>query len=133
MSAPAETGINEDLLRRVLEHITAHPEEHDQNDWAARGPRCGTAMCLAGHAVVLGGHALAWRRAGPTYPMPGVREVASETTEGLEVSELAQELLGLRPWEADRLFFDAQSLAHLWRIASELTDGRVSRPAAVPS
>lgn len=133
MSAPAETGINEDLLRRVLEHITAHPDEHNQNDWAARGPACGTAMCLAGHAVVQGGYALAWRRAAPTYPVLGVREVASETTDGLDVSELAQELLGLTSWEAGRLFFDAESLDDLWRIASELTDGRVSRPAAVPS
>lgn len=49
---------NQDLILRVLEQITHHPETHDQKVWGFE-PYCGTAYCVAGHAVALSG--LEWR------------------------------------------------------------------------
>lgn len=42
--------LNIPLLRKTMEHIEAHPEEHDQMTWV-----CGTTMCFAGHAAVISG------------------------------------------------------------------------------
>jgi hypothetical protein len=46
---------NAALAYRVLDHIDAHPEQHDQNVWVEEGRDCGTAACLAGWAVLLSG------------------------------------------------------------------------------
>lgn len=42
--------LNVALLSKVMDHIEAHPEEHNQDEWAVSTP-CGTAFCFAGHAV----------------------------------------------------------------------------------
>ncbi len=43
------TALNAALAYRVLDHIEAHPETWDQENW------CGTAQCFAGWAVALSG------------------------------------------------------------------------------
>jgi len=40
------------LLRKVLDHIDAHPEEWRQGGWAIE-TECGTACCIAGFAVAM--------------------------------------------------------------------------------
>lgn len=40
------------LLRKVLDHIDAHPEEWRQSTYATVTD-CGTAHCIAGHAVAM--------------------------------------------------------------------------------
>lgn len=129
MTAPAETGVNEDLLRRVLEHVTAHPDEHNQAHWAVRSD-CGTAYCVAGHAVVMSGYAPDWSAAfGATATVAGVSTTGVVGTDQT-IGEVAADLLRLDvDGEGDhRLFHGSNDLADLWRIAAELTDGRVSRP-----
>lgn len=46
-----------ELAEKVLRHVTAHPELHDQRNWinnsAVSPNRCGTTACLAGWAVLL--------------------------------------------------------------------------------
>lgn len=130
MSAPATTGVNEDLLRRVLTYITEHPDEHDQGNWAVR-TECGTAYCLAGHTVVLSGHEVDW----PTAFGASATTVTTAGVAGTDqtIGELAATLLGLDFEDAageDGLFWGGHELRDLWRIAAELTDGRVSRPVA---
>jgi len=43
------TEINAPRLRKVLEHVTEHPEEYDQEYW------CGTTCCVAGHTTSMAG------------------------------------------------------------------------------
>lgn len=40
------------LLRKILDHIDAHPEEWSQANWFTP-TECGTAFCVAGHAVAM--------------------------------------------------------------------------------
>jgi len=43
--------MNVKLLRRIQKAISKEPEKYDQDAW------CGSECCLAGHAVILSGHA----------------------------------------------------------------------------
>lgn len=52
MTAPTP---NAELAYRVLDHIDAHPDQHDQGRWF-RKTACGTAGCFAGWTVALAGH-----------------------------------------------------------------------------
>lgn len=52
MTAPTP---NAELAYAVLDHIDAHPEQHDQSRWFQK-TTCGTTGCFAGWAVVLAGH-----------------------------------------------------------------------------
>jgi hypothetical protein len=49
MAAPNAT-----LAYRVLDHIDADPDRHDQNVWVERTD-CGTVACFAGWVVLLSG------------------------------------------------------------------------------
>jgi hypothetical protein len=60
MAAP-----NAELAYRVLDYVTAHPEQHDQGFYVSRldatnqpGPLCGTVACFAGWTCLLGGDVL---------------------------------------------------------------------------
>lgn len=57
-SSIEEPWPNLPLLRKVLDHIDAHPEEWHQRFWAINTTEtaCGTAYCIAGHAAVMTGH-----------------------------------------------------------------------------
>lgn len=112
---------NVPLLRKVLEHITAHPEEHNQFTWALQRPGCGTAFCVAGHAVVMSGRDVAWE---PPLRWGGAW-MAHETTDGRPIMEVAQELLGLGDCAAFRLFRGKNSLEDIWCIAEEITGGEI--------
>jgi hypothetical protein len=46
---------NAELAYRVLDYVTAHPEQHDQATWF-RQTGCGTVACFAGWTVALAGH-----------------------------------------------------------------------------
>lgn len=129
-------SIDIERLRDVLEHVTAHPDEHNQTVWAWRAdldialtkmiPHCGTAMCLAGHTVVLAGRKIDWATA--TRSGEAVRVV-----DGGRISDEARKLLGLAYDQAEALFDDGNSLADLWRIAGELTDGAIVSPVGEAS
>lgn len=127
MTAAATSGINEDLLRRVLEHITAHPEEHDQARWAVRTD-CGTAYCVAGHIVVMSGWQVDWSD-GMAIRTDEMTHTCGVVGTDKTIASVAAELLGVERGECDDgLFYGGNELDDLWRIAAELTDGRVSRP-----
>ncbi len=126
--------VNAVLLRQVLDHITAHPEQHDQAHFAIRTD-CGTAYCLAGHAVVLSGYRIAWEESLLNRHAFNAKLDDGSTA---EIPDLAAELLGLEPGPYDEewpdLFDGGNSRADLWRMASELTDGAIpAEPPAVQS
>lgn len=92
----AQRPYNVDLMVKIREQITKHPETHDQETWG-RKTECGTTHCIAGWTGALSGGELEWftgdyaailvliDRRGPEY--------------------FAQKALGLTLPEADKLFY----------------------------
>ena len=127
------------LLRKVLDHIEAHPEEHDQGWWATRrytetGQSCGTAYCLAGWTAVLDG----WTPIFDEFEnSEGVfeEEVTSyfrrTTTFGVaedSAGRIARKALGLTQGQGDDLFAGNNTREDLWHVAARLTDGAITVP-----
>jgi hypothetical protein len=112
--------INVAYLRKVLEYITANRSEWRQAYFACR-TSCGTAACLAGHAVLLAGHELRFDAQG----------FAWTTEENDSISTLATRLLGLDILQADRLFKGNNSLLDLWESAADFTNGEIEVPLDV--
>jgi hypothetical protein len=113
---------NTELLRKTLEHITAHPEEWDQTWWATR-KSCGTAYCLAGHVAVATGHEIAF---------PTVGGLSCSIADGREIAEIAEIALALNFRDAHLLFAGDNTLRRLWSLASRITNGEISVPEDVP-
>ena len=109
---------NVPLLRKALEYITEHPEEHDQSSWARRTP-CGTTLCLAGTVAKLTGHDFSW----DVFP-----DLAFSTTTGRLISEVAQDELRIDNVDAHLLFHGCDTVDELWEAAEEITDGEIRRP-----
>lgn len=97
------------LLRKVLDHIDAHPNEWYQSEWGIRtdsypltfidgnAPACGTAFCIAGHAAVMSGATPVWGEEGNlSYIRPPGGGFA-------DVQEFARKALGLTHDEASSL------------------------------
>lgn len=131
-------SLNVPLLRKTMEHIEAHPEEHDQCWWARRED-CGTTYCFAGWAVMLGDPS-----AVPQYAyLPGVGERKSRyeancLTDGRSIAWTAQCLLGLDGDEARRLFLVCDTVEELRVAVDELIAAAepvpsVAAPPGVPS
>ena len=83
--------INVPLLRKVMEHIEAHPEEWDQETWVST---CETKACFAGWACWLSGVGMQ-AHGGLTV-----------TSDGDPVPRAAAELLGLDRETAWDMLFD---------------------------
>jgi len=145
-----------DLLQRVLELITAHPEVHDQTDWIyvdhvpgdqmdsngtlqvmfdpQRPSACGTKGCLAGNAVIMSNLFPLRLSSDPSDDelyLVEFRHQRQWRVIDSYVQGLAARLLHLTEDEADELFEGGNSVDDLWRIASEITQGRVRRPETV--
>lgn len=116
------------LLRKVLDHIDAHPEEWAQGTWAQRSyplerhvrelnrgravelpvPACGTAFCIAGHAAVMAGFTVSW---------PSDATSSALLTSGDHIEDVARDELGLTAGEARVLFWGRNTRAEVQRIA----------------
>lgn len=146
------TTIDVPLLRKALEHVTAHPEDWCQSYWITRsfvfdgitykGEKaskawgwltdeqekqvtwCGTTACLAGTVAVtlLGGK-----------PHKGLSDLITAQVdldgEVHDVEEVARTTLGLTMDQAAWLFRAGNTLGELWRIANEFTNGEIEIPA----
>lgn len=110
-----------DLLQRSLDHITEHPEQHDQTTWARRTPTGDIVGCFAYHAAVLAGHTVTVgsMSCGCCWTV--------KDSNGRYVSEIARDALGLTYDQADQLYRDDNSLNRLWELAGEFSEGRVVR------
>lgn len=124
MRDPTAPDLNIELLTKVMEHIEAHPDEHDQSFWAHRSD-CGTAFCFAGHAVNMTlrpDESLYWEK----LDAPGVELVGATWIETdplsqtyqppVLISERAARVLGLTVSEASDLFM-ATNTHHCLREA----------------
>ena len=96
--------INEDLIRRVVAAIEAQPHKWDQGQfvggaaWNGADPsECGTTFCFAGWALYLENR-LAF---DPTMGLVALDAHGKPAS----FDAVAQDLLGLTPWQAGRIFY----------------------------
>lgn len=106
---------NAALAYRVLDHIDAHPEQHNQGDWIARIDDCGTAGCFAGWTCLLSGDEPVWYRHNP-------RATDAIAVDGVvrSVGVRAQELLGIDSTERYNLFHEENDLNDLHRLVAQI-------------
>ena len=126
---------NVPLIRKTLEHITAHPEEWDQTTWATERQGCGTAFCFAGHVVNSEGHEIVWESGGECDCEWCGGTVSAEfcLVDGKPrtISNVAMHALGLTRDQADTLFAGGNGLQVLYALANEYTNGEIEIPADV--
>jgi hypothetical protein len=126
-------NIDAPILRKALEHITAHPEEWNQSHWAKRSKSCGTAYCLAGTIVAQQGYEMAFTLGLEHEATSYAFDASTGTSCG--IPELAiRELVG-PDWDieaytaiSEQLFIDTRTLPDLWRRAHNLTGGEIEIP-----
>lgn len=134
------TELNVPLLTKVLEHVTAHPEEWDQSNWAVRRD-CGTTYCVAGWTVTMTGHDVDWHE---FWNLPlgvhrsdyaDVHSLAgyTDTTSGCRayIPDVAQFELGLSYEQRKRLFKGSNNLDTLWQLADEFSHGEIKQLSEV--
>jgi hypothetical protein len=122
-------NIDVPILRKALEHITAHPEEWDQRRWASK-TLCGTSCCLAGTILAQQGYNFVFPEGdwdteyvtkddGPTEYIP---RVAAEALLGRPIIHWGEYQ------DVSELWLGSNTLPDLWRKASELTNGEIEIP-----
>lgn len=117
--------INHELLYDILLEATAFPEVHEQTVWGMRTV-CGTAYCIAGMANAFEDETLVFV-APSSYAEFKLNAIAEAM--GSDVESRARELLGLTCDQSEDFFDEENGIDDLWRMASEYTDGAVTRPA----
>lgn len=129
-AVPWRSEVNVPLLRKCLEHITEHPEEWSQAEWAIQSA-CGTRCCLAGTAVTLAGYEIDWHDVDDEVNVAGYVKTDDPLlaeTGAVHIAEAATRELNLPDWAAARLFHGGNDLADLWQLASEYTGGAIEIP-----
>lgn len=123
----AET-LNIPMARKVLEHLRAHPEEHDQDVFAVRGTACGTRACIAGTAVLMDPRTIVhWLRTE-------VGELVGEVfVDGhpVDLIDRAAEVLGLSDHDAVSLFFTYDDASALTMLAGAIEDAEQVQAGAL--
>lgn len=141
---------NVPLFQKVLDHLTAHPDEHNQGVWGiaqriTNGTPCGTAYCLAGTVVAFSNQCqLVWRdwlrqAADLVAVVPGatgnvVLDPGDALPDGsIEVLRAANELLGItgETSEMHPIYAGHHSLETLWSIANHICGGQLTVPAEI--
>lgn len=130
---PHQVVLDIPLARKTIEHIEAHPEEHNQGAWVTTRtefretgvtPACRTAYCFAGHAVVLSGGEFAQYDDGEDFVFVHGPITAqyrqNKAYGGIHIADYAQHVLGLAPGEASRLFFANNTVEDLRGMVTSL-------------
>jgi hypothetical protein len=111
--------MNTEMAGKVLEHIQAHPEKHDQGRFVSE---CGTTMCIAGWTCNLAGYKTTY-----VYGMP----VVDIEPGGFTLFELlAAELLGIETKEGIKALFCVMDKDKAVRRLKELANGNPDWAAA---
>lgn len=91
------------LLRKVLDHIDAHPEEWNQAQFAPQVGDCKTTYCVAGHAVAMTQGVIP-----ATVVIAGCYAVAPADRSG-DWEQAGREALGLTRPEASAMFYGSMT------------------------
>lgn len=127
------------VMRKTLEHVLAHPDEHEQGSWgwsydltdervSSDVPACGTSFCFAGHAAVtVAGATPLWEEGEfgmlTVVVPPGVP--VTDVDQHHDVAIYAAEVLGLQPDDSGFLFAGTNTLVDLAELVYDYTDDRV--------
>jgi hypothetical protein len=101
-------------LVAIYQHVKAHPEEWNQQNYGRR-EECGTAYCVAGWALVRAGADLDWDEPNEF----GVQWL--NLADGRSPHHYAAEILGLDRAQADDLFSADNDLDEIRTIITEIT------------
>lgn len=102
--------------RKVLEHLVAHPEEHEQTYWGYRGSACGTKACIAGTTVLMDSQTtVLWSHNGDLAGSVGVNN------QYMGLADRAAQLLGLNREDAHNLFYNGSNSDALAQLESYIT------------
>lgn len=120
---------NYPLLRKTMEHIEAHRDEHDQSGWG-RKEACGSTMCFAGHAVVLDGHNVIWTEIEDGHSVMSYVEMTDGSGDELSPMAAGARVLGLDLDESSHLFLACMKLSNVrlyvdHLLSEESRDGEV--------
>jgi hypothetical protein len=104
-----------DLFVEIMAHITAYPQDWDQNTWMARSRQstCGTAGCIAGWACVIHGMTNEW---GALLP-----EFAEQDWDGLARGLLEIDGKSGHPW-GQPMFSGSNTMADLYNYGAYYYD-----------
>jgi hypothetical protein len=108
---------NIEKLEAVLGQIKAHPEQHNQREWAERN-ECGTSYCLAGWAVVLEGHEILWDEVAE-----GVYCALDENGNIDSIKRLAGRILDLSPYQRAQIFYRYNTVDDIELMTKNLANG----------
>lgn len=119
-------------LDAIIAHAKAHPESHYQGDWATYAGTaselppvvtpeltCGSAFCIAGAAVARAGGQMLWRYNGIQWV--ATHAILNRVT--YSISRLAQSVLGLNEYQADKLFSGSNSMADIDEVRDRIAKG----------
>lgn len=116
------------FARKVLEHVTAHPEEHDQSTFGIKSPECGTVMCIAGTACMMDSTVeVLWET--PHHSQPHLMEGklimggVYRESDGMWniVPNHAADLMGLSKDAAEELFFEFDNAKAIGILTDHVT------------
>lgn len=106
-------------LVAIYQHIVGNPKEWRQR-WYATQTSCGTAYCVAGHAVVRAGYSPVFD--GLDYIGNDLVTFNAEKDGAIyDIERLATQLLGLTRFQADDLFRAHNSLNRIRELITEIT------------
>ena len=125
------------LLRKTLDHITAHRDQWNQGVWvngkaefclrAIDAGSCGTVGCLAGWAVLLAGHQVdPWSQVVLDVNPADYQDDDVDLNMAPHVAIVAQRDLGLP--DGHDLFYGRNTLNDLWRLARHYSGGEIEIP-----
>lgn len=104
------------FARKVLEHLIAHPEEHNQDFFGVQTP-CGTRGCIAGTAVMM----------HPEGELQWCDGIMRDTRGGFDFPEQAQEFLGLSDRDAHDLFYTWGNKSALDKLSSYIAEAEAAQ------
>jgi hypothetical protein len=113
-------------LRKTLEFIHAHPEEHNQQYWAVKRS-CGTTMCLGGTVVHQAGYKLQWQQVSSNMKA-ATMAVHPATGEIVNIEDEAADLLRIDHDDVQMLFHRSESIGDLYTVARDITRGEIAIP-----
>jgi hypothetical protein len=123
--------VNKELLRETMDAILAHPEKHDQSNWATETD-CGTAYCFAGWVCHLSGLQFDFAAGFERDTGDGIERTTGFLDGGFCVETEARDLLGLDYATGACLFEPDNTTADLKHFVDEIAEHGLIRAAQDP-
>lgn len=107
-----------DLLKKAVDYVNEHPEEHNQWTWGMHSLSCGTVGCIAFHICRIAGCEITWKFRSRAVCNSDPR------ADGVHVRNKAIQLLGIMDSQGDYLFSGRNCREDIKRIATTIAMAR---------